>query len=217
MDTEKPSFIFKRRFFSKENIWVLLLSYIGSIFIARFSMYFFCVTHGLYCGSVIKGVHYHHYAWGFLLVLVGLLLFWRFRDLFSVILVGIGNGFIFDELIMIFFGEDPIGGWSPWNIIPITGGLIILNIVFMLVHQGAGVGPKEFDLEYLTRHLGRIARFGEKVLFSKFGPVKGDRYAVTKFGYLVTIIIFVLLILLILYASEERLEGAVRLMALVAM
>jgi hypothetical protein len=122
-------------------------------------------------------------------------------------MVGVGNGFIFDELIMIFWGEEKIGYWSPWNIIPIGAGLVILNIVFMLVHQNLGFGPKEFDLKYLTRYLGKLARFGEKIFFSKIGPVKKDRYAIAKFGYLATMVLFILLVLFILYVSENRLSG----------
>ena len=168
-------------------------------------MYFLCVLKEFYCGSVIRGVHYHHYAWGFLLVLIGLVLFQRFRDLISVVLIGFGTGFIFDELIMVFFGENLIGYWSPWNIIPIAFGLVFLNIMFLFVHQGEGIVPAEFDLEHLTKRLRKIALFGEKIFFSRFGPVSKDRYVLTKAGYLITMIIFVLLVLFILYASEAHL------------
>jgi hypothetical protein len=203
---DKPLPTTKRRFFTKENIWLLLLSYVLTIAISRLVIYFSCIVYRFYCGSVINGVHYHHYAWGFVLVLLGLLLYRRYRDLLSVVLIGIGNGFIFDELIMVFWGEEPIGYTSPWNIIPIALGLVLLNVVFLLVHQGMGINPKEFDSEYLTKHLGGVARFGEKIFFSKIGPIKKDRYAITKFGYFATMVLFILLILFILYASENRLR-----------
>lgn len=196
---------FKKRFFTKENIWALLLSYVLSIFTARFGMFLICVVYQFYCGLVIRQVHYHHYVWGFLFLVLGLVLFWRFFDLISVILVGVGSGFIFDEFIMILFGEDSIGYWSRWNIIPIATGLVLLNVVFLLVPQEKGLGPAEFDLKHLTKRLKMIARFGEKIFFSKFGPIKEDQYSITKTGYLATMIVFILIILLILYGSEARL------------
>ncbi len=194
----------RRKFWIKENVWVLLVSYTMTILVTRVLLYFTCVTYRVFCAVIIRGVHLHHYEWGYAFVVIGLFLYW-FRQYFpSVLLFGLGSGFVVDEALLQTFPKT-IPYWSPLNLIPIAVGLVVLNVVFLLVddedHDGA---PNNFDLKHVTKRFRALARFAERVFFSRIGPVKHDRYSVTRAGYLATLVLFLLIVLIVMIAAQDR-------------
>ncbi|OIO50080.1 MAG: hypothetical protein COV41_01220 [Candidatus Brennerbacteria bacterium CG11_big_fil_rev_8_21_14_0_20_43_10] len=194
-----------KKFFIKENIWIVLLSYVLIILFTRAILYFSSVRWGIFSGLIIKGVHYHHYFWGYFILLIGLMLYRTSFRAAGLMAIGIGTGYICDELTMLFsFGS--IGYWSLWSLVPITFGLLVLNFIFFLCPDMIDEKAKQFNLEEFGKRFQWYVKWAQKILFSRFGPVRKETYKPLALGYVVTLVLFLVLVSFIIYASAERLE-----------
>ncbi len=157
----KPNSVKTGKFFIKENIWIVLLSYVLIILFTRTALYFSSARWGIFSGLIIKGVHYHHYVWGYFILLAGVVLYRTSFRTAGLMAIGIGTGYIFDELMMLF-SLGTIGYWSLWNLLPITLGLLGLNFIFFrAIHDNHRV---------FSRLLNR--KFAADFLFCSFFGLK---------------------------------------------
>lgn len=199
----------KKKFLTKESVWLMLFSYVLVILFTRIILYYNNFVFHAFAGVMIKGIHLHHYFWGHLIMLFGSFLYLRNYKFVSFILIGVGLGQVFDEIYMMIWNDLPsdLAYWSLWNMVPITAGLLILSTLFFLVKGRHGNQPETFRLTSLTEHWDGLAHLIQKVLFSKVGLVKkkaGDEYFRVTFGYVFSLLTFLGMIFFILTVANAK-------------
>ena len=195
----------RRQLFTKENFWIVLLSYVLIILFARVFLYFSSVRGSFFEGIFIRGTHYHHYFWGYVIFVLGLLLYREMGGVVSLVCIGAGLGYVFDEILM-FFSRGAIQYWSYWNLTTIVLGLVVLNILFFAIDGGLDEDPRMLNFAAIGRRMNFFSRFAQKALMSKMGPVQNNEFEPFAIGYVLTLAVFVILVGFVLFAAQDHMR-----------
>lgn len=200
---EQPSD--RRQLFTKENFWIVLLSYVLIILFARVFLYFSSVRGSFFEGIFIRGTHYHHYFWGYVIFVLGLLLYREVGGVASLVCIGAGLGYVFDEILM-FFSRGAIWYWSYWNLATIVLGLLVLNALFFLIDGGVDEDPRMLNFNAIGKRMRFFSNFAQKALVSKVGPVRNNEFEPFAIGYVLTLVAFVALVGFVLFAAQDHMQ-----------
>ncbi len=195
----------RRQLFTKENFWIVLLSYVLIILFARVFLYFSSVQGSFFQGIFIRGTHYHHYFWGYVIFVLGLLLYRELGGVASLVCIGAGLGYVFDEILM-FFSRGAVEYWSYWNLTTIVLGLVILNALFFAIDGGLDEDPRMLNFSAIGTRMRFFSRFAQKALVSKMGPVRNNEFEPFAFGYVLTLVVFVALVGFVLFAAQDHIR-----------
>ncbi len=195
----------RRQLFTKENFWIVLLSYVLIILFARVFLYFSSVHGSFFQGIFIHGTHYHHYFWGYIIFILGLLLYREIGGVASLVCIGAGLGYVFDEILM-FFSRGAVQYWSYWNLTTIVLGLVALNALFFMIDGGLDEDPRMLDFRAIGKRMQFFSRFAQKALVSKVGPVRNNEFEPFALGYVLTLIAFVALVGFVLFAAQDHIR-----------
>ncbi|MEW5805337.1 MAG: hypothetical protein AB1721_01230 [Patescibacteria group bacterium] len=196
----------KLKFFSKENLWLVILGYILAVFIARIFIFFTSFVLNKPVRVVIQDTHYHHYLYFGLFPLFVALVFYLLSkevNALSSFLTGLGIGFVVDEASLLFFA-DRFDYWSLFNFGAIVFGLGVLNLLFFVLDRQKTKQAELLDFKILEKRLRQAVRLAEKTFFSKLGPINSKGKSLPARNYVLFLtVVFVFMFILFYFAGKE--------------
>jgi hypothetical protein len=195
------------KFFSKENLWLVIFGYLIAVFAARVFVFLTSFALDKPLRVIIRDVHYHHYLYfGFLPILIAFAFYLKSRQVNSLssFLFGLGGGFVIDEASLLIFSEN-IDYWSLFNFGAIVFGLALLNILFFVFDRQKTKETELLDFDMLSGRIRRIVRLSEKAFFSRFGPVSKKNNNLPARNYILILFVFLSFMFLLFYFAGKEL------------